>query len=116
MFEKLRKYRADRERYMKKIEEFQKKVDALDTNIRSEEATAIVGVINLLQITPEKAAERLGYIEEERKPAPKKSAASDKNSGKDSAKSSDGKEPVGSTDAAENNDNKFEGDVLNEVF
>lgn len=116
MFEKLRKYRADRERYVKKIEEFQKKVDVLDANIRSEEASAIVGVINLLQITPEKAAERLGYIEEERKPAPKKSAATDKNSDKGAGKSSDGKEPIGSTYAAENNDNKFEGDVLNEVF
>ncbi|MBQ6407144.1 MAG: DUF4315 family protein [Butyrivibrio sp.] len=113
MFEKLRKYRADRERYIKKIEEFQQKVDALDENIRSEEATAIVGVINLLQMTPEKAAERLGYIEEERKPAPKKSPASGKNTDKNTEKSSDGKEPAGSINAAEN---KFEGDVLNEVF
>ncbi|MBE5844459.1 MAG: DUF4315 family protein [Butyrivibrio sp.] len=111
MFEKLRKYRADRERYLKKIEEFQKKVDALDENIRSEEATSIVGVINLLQITPEKAAERLGYIEEERKPAPKKPAE------KNSDKNSDKKESIGSANnAAENNDYKIEGDVLNEVF
>ncbi len=113
MFEKLRKYRADRERYIKKIEDFQKKVDALDENIRSEEATTIVGVMNLLQLTPEKAAERLGYIEEERKPAPKKSPATDKNSEKNSEK----REPFGSAkDTADNNDIKIEGDVLNEVY
>ena len=105
MFERLRRYRTDRERYVSKIEEFQKKVEDLDSKIRAEEASTIVGVMNFLNLTPEKAAEMLGYHEEEKKPAPKKNTSEKKET-----------TGINGQNTVKNDDNKDLEDVLNEVY
>lgn len=109
MFEKLRRYRADRERCVGKIEELQSKLNDLDAKIREEEASTIIGVMSILELNPEKAAEMLGYHEEEKKPVPKKS---------NSEKSSEKKEAadISGKDAESIDDNEELEDVLNEVY
>ncbi len=109
MFERLKRYRADRERYVSKIEEFQKKVDELDEKIRKEEALTIAYVMEQLELTPEKAAEKLGFHEEEKKPVPKKPVPSEKSTDKKDAF-------IKEVSGADSKENFNVEDVLNEVF
>ncbi|MBE5841315.1 MAG: hypothetical protein E7304_07920 [Butyrivibrio sp.] len=73
MFEKLQRIRAEVERNGKRLEEDQKKYDDSLARLKAEEATTVLGVVEIMKLTPEKAAELLGYREE-----PKTSASKSK--------------------------------------
>ena len=73
MFEKLQRIRAEVERNGKRLEEDQKKYDDSLARLKAEEATTVLGVVEIMKLTPEKAAELLGYRE-----GPKTSASKSK--------------------------------------
>ena len=82
MFEKLQRIRAEVERNGKRLEEDQKKYDDSLARLKAEEATTVLGVVEIMKLTPEKAAELLGYREEPKASASKskKKDTSEKNS------------------------------------
>ncbi len=114
MFEKLQRIRAEVERNGKRLEEDQKKYDDSLARLKAEEATTVLGIVEIMNLTPEKAAELLGYREE-----PKTSPSKNKKKKNDAAKSwtvSDNSSETADGSEDENTTNVGMEDILNESY
>ena len=119
MFEKLQRMRAEVERNWKRLEEDQKKYDDSLARLKAEEATTVLGVIEILNLTPEKAAELLGY-HEETKTSPSKSKKKTPSEKKDEAtkswSASDSSSETADSSDEQNTTNVGMEDILNESY
>lgn len=104
MFEKLTRIRAEHERNTIRFEEARAKMEESAAKLKEEEATALVGLIEKVKMTPEQLADYLG-VKDEKPSAPKK---------KTSAKETTGN-PVKDSDDHKEENNEME-DILNESY
>jgi hypothetical protein len=117
MFEKLTRLRAELERITPRYEEITAKYEDIKAKIHEEEVTQIIGVVNMVNMTPEQLAEYLG-VKEEKKPAPVKSKkdSSPKDKAAETKNADDVAETTGDNTDDQSKENVEMEDILNESY
>ena len=106
MFEKLIRIRAEHERNTLRFEEARAKMEESAAKLKEEEATALVGLIEKVKMTPEQLADYLGVKDEKLSALKKK---------KDTAAKETTGNPVKDSDDHNKENNEME-DILNESY
>ncbi|WP_026527761.1 DUF4315 family protein [Butyrivibrio sp. VCD2006] len=116
MFERLNRFRAERERILPKYEEYKRKLEDVDARIHEEEVTEILGIVNRVEMTPEQLAEFLGVKDDDKKPVPKSKKAEASKDTKAEKEAGDRSKDDATESLSAEKENKYTEDVLNEIF